>query len=94
MKRKNASLLDNVLMALGLVVMVGGVGYSILNQLPQFNLPQFLHMVPCSVFLLVASSGWRVPASADMNKSVTATGGFAITTNAAVVMIANATAKC
>ena len=41
MKRKNASLLGNVLMGLGLVVMVGGVGYSILNQLPQFNLPQF-----------------------------------------------------
>lgn len=41
MKRKNASLLGNVLMALGLVVMVVGVGYSILNQLPQFNLPQF-----------------------------------------------------
>ncbi|RRE05773.1 DUF2583 domain-containing protein [Klebsiella pneumoniae] len=35
MKRKNASLLGNVLMGLGLVVMVVGVGYSILNQLPQ-----------------------------------------------------------
>ena len=32
MKRKNASLLGNVLMGLGLVVMVVGVGYSILNQ--------------------------------------------------------------
>lgn len=41
MKRKNASLFGNVLMGLGLVVMVVGVGYSILNQLPQFNLPQF-----------------------------------------------------
>lgn len=41
MKRKNASLLGNVLMGLGLVVMVVGVGYSILNQLPQLNLPQF-----------------------------------------------------
>ncbi|EHD03664.1 putative membrane protein, partial [Salmonella enterica subsp. enterica serovar Wandsworth str. A4-580] len=40
MKRKNASLFGNVLMGLGLVVMVVGVGYSILNQLPQFNLPQ------------------------------------------------------
>ncbi len=39
MKRKNASLLGNVLMGLGLVVMVVGVGYSILNQLPQFNMP-------------------------------------------------------
>ena len=37
MKRKNASLLGNVLMGLGLVVMVVGVGYSILNQLPQFK---------------------------------------------------------
>ena len=41
MKRRNASLLGNVLMGLGLVVMVVGVGYSILNQLPQLDLPQF-----------------------------------------------------
>ncbi len=41
---QNASLFGNVLMGLGLVVMVVGVGYSILNQLPQFNLPQFLRM--------------------------------------------------
>lgn len=93
MKRKTASLLGNVLMALGLVVMVVGVGYSILNQLPQFNLPQFLHTVPCSVFLLAACSGWRGLASAVTNKSATATGGFAITTNAVVVIIANAIAK-
>ena len=32
MKRKNASLLGNVLMGLGLVVMVVGVGYSILSH--------------------------------------------------------------
>ena len=40
MKRKNASLLGNVLMGLGLVVMVVGVGYSILN-------PSISHMVQC-----------------------------------------------
>lgn len=51
MKRKNASLFGNVLMGLGLVVMVVGVGYSILNQLPQFNLPQFLHMARYSASL-------------------------------------------
>ena len=52
MKRKNASLLGNVLMALGLVVMVVGVGYSILNQLPQFNLPQFFaHGAVLSIFV-------------------------------------------
>ncbi len=33
MKRKNASLLGNVLMGLGLVVMVVGVGYSALLQI-------------------------------------------------------------
>ncbi len=39
MKLKNASLRGNVLMGLGLGVMVVGVGYSILNQLPQCNMP-------------------------------------------------------
>ncbi|EOG6039078.1 stress-induced protein YchH [Salmonella enterica subsp. enterica serovar Agona] len=52
MKRKNASLFGNVLMGLGLVVMVVGVGYSILNQLPQFNLPQFFaHGAILSIFV-------------------------------------------
>ncbi|EGR64037.1 hypothetical protein HUSEC41_06502 [Escherichia coli O104:H4 str. 01-09591] len=52
MKRKNASLLGNVLMGLGLVVMVVGVGYSILNQLPQFNMPQyFAHGAVLSIFV-------------------------------------------
>ncbi|HHS8859839.1 TPA: DUF2583 family protein, partial [Klebsiella aerogenes] len=52
MKRRNASLLGNILMGLGLVVMVVGVGYSILNQLPQFNLPQFFaHGAVLSIFV-------------------------------------------
>lgn len=52
MKRKNASLLGNVLMGLGLFVMVVGVGYSILNQLPQLDLPQyFAHGAVLSIFL-------------------------------------------
>ena len=33
MKRKNASKLGNVLMGLGMILMVAGVGYSILNKL-------------------------------------------------------------
>ncbi len=45
MKRKNASLL-NVPMGLGLVVLVVGVAIQ-LNQLPQFNMPQYSHMVQC-----------------------------------------------
>ena len=51
MKRKNASLLGNVLMGLGLFVMVVGVGYSILNQLPQLDLLQyFAHGAVLSIF--------------------------------------------
>ncbi len=39
-------------MGLGLVVMVVGVGYSILNQLPQLNLPQFFaHGAILSIFV-------------------------------------------
>lgn len=59
MKRKNASLFGNVLMGLGLVVMVVGVGYSILNQLPQFNLPQFFAHGAILVFLSVQFFGWQ-----------------------------------
>ncbi|MEN3754066.1 stress-induced protein YchH [Mangrovibacter yixingensis] len=42
MKRKNASLLGNFLMGFGLVVMVAGVGVSVLNQLPQLNISEML----------------------------------------------------
>lgn len=42
MKRKHANLTGNSLMVFGLVVMVAGVGYSVLNQLPQLQLPQFM----------------------------------------------------
>lgn len=94
MKRKNASLLGNVLMGLGLVVMVVGVGYSILNQLPQFNMPQyFAHGAVLSIFvgailwLAGARVGWRVPVLAGMNRCATVTGGFATMTNVAAVAI-------
>lgn len=81
MKRKNASLLGNVLMGLGLVVMVVGVGYSILNQLPQLNLPQFFaHGAILSIFV-----GAVLPVLAATSRSATATGGCATTINAAVV---------
>ncbi len=62
MKRKNASLLGNVLMGLGLVVMVVGVGYSILNQLPRFNMPQyFAHGAVLSIFRRCDSLAGRCP---------------------------------
>ncbi|MGV3346271.1 stress-induced protein YchH [Enterobacteriaceae bacterium LUAb1] len=52
MNRRNIHITGNVLMGLGLIVMVTGVGYSILNQLPQLQLPQlFTHGAMMSIFL-------------------------------------------
>lgn len=52
MKRKTAMRLGNVFMGLGLITMVGGVSYSVLAQLPQLNLPQFLsHGAVMSIFV-------------------------------------------
>jgi len=52
MKRKHSHLLGNALMVLGLVVMIGGVGYSVVNQIPQFSLPQFMvHGALASIFV-------------------------------------------
>lgn len=52
MRRRNASLLGNILMGCGMVVMVAGVGYSILNQLPQLNLPPYIaHGAVFSIFI-------------------------------------------
>ena len=42
MKRKNAMIAGNSLMGLGLITMILGVGYAVLNQLPQLALPAFL----------------------------------------------------
>ncbi len=82
MKRKNASLLGNVLMGLGLVVMVVGVGYSILNQLPQLNLPQFFaHGAILSIF--VGAVLWLAGARIGGHEQVS--DRCATTINAAVV---------
>lgn len=52
MKRKNVDRLGNTLMGLGLVVMVGGVGYSIIAEVSQFNLPHFFsHGAVLSIFV-------------------------------------------
>lgn len=94
MKRKNASLFGNVLMGLGLVVMVVGVGYSILNQLPQFNLPQFFaHGAILSIF--VGAVLWLAGARVGGHEQVSDTniGGYVTMTNVAavttIVVIAN-----
>ncbi len=47
MKRKNASLLGNVLMGLGLVVMVVGVGIQSSTSYHSLICPSISHMVQC-----------------------------------------------
>jgi hypothetical protein len=42
MKRNHCRVAGNSLMVVGLAVMVLGVGYSIINQLPSLHLPQLL----------------------------------------------------
>ncbi|WP_419964180.1 stress-induced protein YchH [Pantoea vagans] len=42
MKHQHCRVAGNSLMVLGLITMVLGVGFSIMNQLPTLDLPQFL----------------------------------------------------
>ena len=42
MKHQHCRVAGNSLMVLGLVIMVLGVGFSIMNQLPALDLPQLL----------------------------------------------------
>lgn len=52
MRRKHALLLGNFLMGSGMVIMVAGVGCSIINQLPNLNMPQFIaHGAVFSIFI-------------------------------------------
>lgn len=52
MRRKNASLLGNSLMVFGLLIMVVGVAYSIMNQLPQLNFPPIVaHGAVLAIFV-------------------------------------------
>lgn len=70
MRRKHANLTGNSLMVLGLVVMVAGVGYSVLNQLPQLQLPQFLvHGAIFSIF--IGALLWLVGARVSGREKVT-----------------------
>ncbi|MBW1216527.1 uncharacterized protein DUF2583 [Pantoea allii] len=42
MKRHHSRMAGNALMVIGLLTMILGVGFSIVNQLPSLNLPQIL----------------------------------------------------
>ncbi|KGT94815.1 membrane protein [Erwinia typographi] len=70
MKRKHANFAGNALMVVGLVVMIGGVGYSVLNQLPQLQLPEF--MVHGAIFsIFIGALLWLVGARVSGREKVT-----------------------
>lgn len=61
MKRKHADFAGNALMIVGLLGMVGGVGYAVLNELPQLHLSEF--MVHCAIFsIFIGALVWLVGA--------------------------------
>lgn len=69
MKRKNAHRLGNAFMGLGLLSMVGGVLFCVLNQLPQINLPGFLAQV--AIFgIFIGALLWLVGASVSGREKV------------------------
>lgn len=52
MKRKNADRMGNFFMGLGMVVMLGGMGYNILAEVSKLDLPQFFaHGAIMSIFV-------------------------------------------
>lgn len=70
MKRKHACLAGNALMALGLAVMVVGVAYAVLNQLPQLQLPEYVvHGAIFSIF--VGALMWLVGARISGREKIT-----------------------
>mgnify|MGYP000863878876 CR=1 FL=1 len=69
MKPKSAHVAGTFLMGLGLFTMIVGVGYAILNQLPQLQLPEYMtHGAIFSIFL--GALLWLVGASISGREKV------------------------
>ncbi|QOL14690.1 stress-induced protein YchH [Dickeya dianthicola] len=45
MRRRNAVMMGNLFMGLGMLLMIAGIAYSIANQLPELKLPGSLYYV-------------------------------------------------
>lgn len=70
MRRKHANLTGNALMVIGLAVMVTGIGYAVLNQLPQLQLPQML--VNGAIFgIFIGALMWLVGARLSGREKIT-----------------------
>lgn len=70
MKRRHVNLTGNALMVIGLAVVVTGIGYAVLNQLPQLQLPQFLANV--AIFaIFIGALMWLIGASMSGREKIT-----------------------
>lgn len=65
MKRRNAVMMGNVFMGLGMLLMIAGIAYSIANQLPELNLPGSLYYVELLAIFPVQYCGWRARVLVD-----------------------------
>ncbi|MFD1802713.1 stress-induced protein YchH [Mixta tenebrionis] len=70
MKRKSAMVAGNALMGLGLITMILGVGYAVLNQLPQLQLSSWL--TQASIFgIFIGALMWLVGARLSGREKIT-----------------------
>ncbi|MBV4366433.1 stress-induced protein YchH [Erwinia phyllosphaerae] len=70
MRRKHVSLTGNALMVLGLAVVIAGIGYAVLNQLPQLHLPQVL--ANAAIFgIFIGALMWLIGARLSGREKIT-----------------------
>ncbi|WP_067703379.1 MULTISPECIES: stress-induced protein YchH [unclassified Erwinia] len=70
MKRKHAHYAGNALMVLGLVVMLAGIAFAVLNQLPQLQMPQL--MIQGSILsIFIGALLWLVGARISGREKIT-----------------------
>ncbi|QUG75361.1 stress-induced protein YchH [Erwinia sp. E602] len=70
MKRKHTHIAGNGLMGLGLLMMVAGVAYAVVNQMPQFSSDEFL--VQGAIFsIFLGALLWLVGARVSGREKIT-----------------------
>ncbi|MEH2921359.1 stress-induced protein YchH [Samsonia erythrinae] len=70
MKRKSAATLGNVLMGIGMVLMIGGIAYSIASQFPKLNIPEYMTYIDL-VSIFSGAILWLVGARVSGREAVT-----------------------
>ncbi|MFC3395567.1 stress-induced protein YchH [Brenneria rubrifaciens] len=69
MKRKKVTLLGNVLMGIGMILMIGGIVFSIVSQFPELNLPKSM-MYSDLVSIFAGAISWLVGARISGREAV------------------------